>query len=195
MAASRMTESLFTWSFSLRLFHVVLILSLVIAYIFSDEQTMLLHSWCGYIAALMLVWRIYMGLFGRGWEHFSKSHGSLPELFRRPADAVKASSLEYRGHTPPAALVMILILMALASTIISGMLSQGAMEFEGFFAPYLLDLDVRTARNILHWHEWSVNVLILLSAAHLGGVMKDQVLHKSRVALAMITGYKEQYVR
>ena len=68
-------------------------------------------------------------VFGKEYERFGLGYRPIKALFVAPLRALKASSLDYQGHTPPAALVMTLMLLTLLSVIISGMMAQGRNNF------------------------------------------------------------------
>ena len=84
------------------------------------------------------------------------------------------------------------LLVLLLVIVLTGLASEGAIEFEGPFVSWFMDLSVQEARLIMTIHHLASNLLLLLIGAHLAGLFIDHVIHKTGVIRSMFTGYKAQ---
>lgn len=183
-------KRVYVWTLPTRLFHWLFVTLIIGAWIASEEDRWLtLHVAIGYAAGVLVVFRLIWGIMGPKYSRF----GDLTLRF----DALKEylmtllnPSRRYVGHNPAASYVMIAMLLAVVLAVVSGMLAYGIQENRGVLAflhsGYFQDMKV-----FEEIHEFFVNLLWVLIAAHVGGVIVDRILHKEeRTLSSMIDGHK-----
>lgn len=158
------------WDFPLRLFHWLLAAAIALALLSSEEGNSLSH-WhivSGWIAAVLIVFRIFWGLIGgehSRWSDFVRPSGlaaHLRELARvRPAPTL--------GHNPLGAL-SVLVLLALAA----GVVWTGAALGD-------------TGEDLHELLAWTLLTVIVL---HVLAVVVMSILSRENLVSAMVTGRK-----
>jgi len=183
-------KRVYVWTLPTRLFHWLFVALILISWIASLEDRWLsFHAAAGMAAGALVVFRIVWGIMGPRYSRF----GDLTLRF----DALKeylmtllSPSRRYVGHNPAASYVMIAMLLTVLLAAFSGMLAYGIQENRGILAflhsGYFQDMKV-----FEEIHEFFVNLLWVLIAAHVGGVIVDRILHKEeRTLSSMIDGHK-----
>lgn len=183
-------KRVYVWTLPSRLFHWLFVSLIVGGWISSLEVRWLTyHAAIGSAAGVLLLFRLVWGVMGPRYARFRdfefrldplKSY--LLNLFRRPHGWV--------GHNPAASYVMVGILLSAALAVVSGMAVYGIQENRGMLA-FLHAGWFRDMEQFAQIHEGLVNLLWLLIAAHLMGVMADRWLHaQDRTLSSMVDGYK-----
>lgn len=174
----------YVWGIPTRLFHWLLVIALVGAYL-ANEDNLTLHAALGYMAGLLVMFRLLYGVVGPRYSHFrdfSLSPGSQFEFLksltrRRP----------HTGHNPPASLIMLCIMIVVLIVALTGLFTLAQEGQQGLFASLTMPATI----DFKELHEVCVNILIVLVILHLTGILTDLVLHKSDSALkSVFTGYK-----
>jgi cytochrome b len=177
----------YIWSLPTRLFHWLLVLGLVSAYILSDEEELLnFHSAVGYMVGILIIFRIIWGFLGPRYSRFRDFPVGMNSLSKFITD-MKASKHQSPGHNPGASLVMLGIILISLLIVVSGSLLL-ASEGQGFFASVNSGLSEDTLKET---HEIAVNVLIGLVIIHLLGNLVDFIFNRKVGTLqSMFTGFK-----
>lgn len=153
------------WDLPLRLFHWLLVAAIAVAFLSSEEGSPLSawHIASGWVAAVLIVFRIFWGLVGgehSRWSDFVRPSGlatHVRELARfRPAPTL--------GHNPLGAL-SVLVLLALAAGVVwtGAALGEAGEELHELLAWTLLAL--------IALHVFAVVVMSMLSRENLIGAM------------------------
>lgn len=177
----------YIWSLPTRIFHWLLVIGMVAAYIVAEEDELLhLHSSIGYVIGILLIFRLVWGFVGPRYSRFSDfplGFNALKSFFTD----MKKSKSQSPGHNPAAALVMLGIILLGLLIVISGSLLL-ASKGQGFFSSVTVGLSSGTLKEI---HEIAVNVVIALVIFHLLGNLVDFISNKKVGTLQSIfTGYK-----
>lgn len=177
----------YIWSLPTRIFHWLLVIGMVAAYIVAEEDELLhLHSSIGYVIVILLIFRLVWGFVGPRYSRFSDfplGFNALKSFFTD----MKKSKSQSPGHNPAAALVMLGIILLGLLIVISGSLLL-ASKGQGFFSSVTVGLSSGTLKEI---HEIAVNVVIALVIFHLLGNLVDFISNKKVGTLQSIfTGYK-----
>lgn len=183
-------KRVYVWTLPSRLFHWLFVSLIVGGWISSLEARWLsYHAAIGSAAAVLLLFRLVWGVMGPKYSRFGD--------FEFRFDAVKSylQSLLWRphsyiGHNPAASYVMVGILLSVALAVVSGMAVYGIQENRGvlavFHAGWFRDMEL-----FAQIHEGVVNLLWVLIALHVVGVLADRCFHvRERTFLSMIDGYK-----
>jgi cytochrome b len=158
------------WDLPLRLFHWLLVLAIAVAFLSSEEDSPLnnLHVVAGWVAGILLVFRVAWGFVGGEHSRFSD--------FVRPSriGAHVVGLLHRRtepelGHNPLGG-ISVLILLTLA----------GITVWTGAFGG-------EAAENL---HEFVAWTLLAFIGLHVAAVVVMSVLERQNLARAMVTGTK-----
>jgi cytochrome b len=177
----------YIWSLPTRIFHWILVIGMVTAYILSDEEELLnFHSSVGYMVGILIIFRIIWGFVGPKYSRFSDFPIGVNSLKNFATD-MKGSKSHSPGHNPAASIVMIGIILFSLMVVVTGILLL-ASEGQGLFAFIQTGLSEDTLKET---HEISVNIVIGLVIAHLLGNLVDFISNKKAGTLqSMFTGYK-----
>lgn len=183
-------KRVYVWTLPTRLFHWLFVLLIAGAWISSEEDRWLdIHAAIGSAAGALLLFRIIWGLIGPKYSRFGD--------FEFRIDALKEYLLglfhpkrRYIGHNPAASYVMVAMLATVALAVISGVLAYGIQENRGLLA-FLHSAQYTDMEWFEEIHEFFVNLLWVLIAAHVMGVLTDRFLHPSdRTLNSIVDGHK-----
>lgn len=168
-------QSIRVWDMPVRVFHWLMVISFVGAYITSEsERWRLVHVTLGYTLGGLLVFRLLWGLVGTRYARFSSFvRGPLPVL-RYVKSVLRGQPEHHIGHNPAGA-VAIVLMMALGLV----QLATGWATYNEVGGEWLAEL-----------HEGAANTMVAVIAVHLLGVVSASVQHKENLARAMVTGRK-----
>lgn len=177
----------YIWSLPTRLFHWLLVIGMVAAYILGEEEELLhIHSAVGYMVGILIIFRIIWGFAGPKYSRFSDFPLGFSKLKTFFSD-MKASKSQSPGHNPAASLVMLGIILLSLLIVVSGSLLL-ASKGQGFFSGMNVGM---TSGSLKEIHEIAVNVVILLVIFHLLGNLVDFIFNRKVGTLqSMFTGYK-----
>ena len=177
----------YIWSLPTRIFHWLLVIGMVVAYIVSEEEELLnIHSSIGYAVGILLIFRIIWGFAGPKYSRFADFPLGITALKSFFTDMKKSKS-QSPGHNPAAALVMLGIILLGLLIVISGTLLL-ASKGQGLFSSVNIGL---TSDSLKEIHEIAVNIVIALVIFHLLGNLVDFIFNKKVGTLqSMFTGYK-----
>ena len=166
------TATVTVWDLPLRLFHWLLVAAITIAFLSSDEDSAIggWHIAAGWIAALLIVFRLVWGVVGGEHARFRS--------FIRPSHVLShlkglASGRAERtvGHNPAGGMAVLLLIGSIAAVVATGYLAlQGGEE----------DL-----------HEGIAWFLLGLIGIHVAAVIATSILSRENLARAMVTGKKQ----
>lgn len=198
-----MEKSVKVWDLFVRIFHWSLVALFITAY-FTAEDSESAHAIAGYAISGLLIFRIVWGFVGTEHARFRDFIYSPREIAGYLKGVFTGKPRHYLGHNPAGGLMVIILLLSLSATCISGLKAYG----EEGHGPLAGDLLVSAAyangddeeenrgekKGEEFWeevHEVFVNVTLILIAAHIAGVVASSYLHKENLIKAMITGRKE----
>lgn len=163
-------EQVKVWDAPLRLFHWALVIAIALAFLSSEEDSALnqWHVMAGWVAGILLVFRVTWGFVGGEHSRFSD--------FIRPSGITGHISGLLRGHPEPTlghnplgAISVVVILVLLAATVWTG-------AFGGEAAGEL--------------HEVIAWTLLAMVGLHVAAVLVMSLLERENLVRAMITGSK-----
>lgn len=183
-------KQVYVWTLPTRLFHWLFVAMILGAWISTNEDRWLsIHVAISSALAGLLLFRLIWGLMGPKYSRFNDFNFSISAL-KAYLLGIFNPSRTYIGHNPAASYIMIAMLATVALAIISGFLAYGIQENRGILA--FLHTGAFSEMDLFkEIHEFFVNVLWVLIAAHIGGVMTDRFLHASdRTLTSIIDGHK-----
>lgn len=177
----------YVWSLTARISHWLVFSALVITYFLGGEEEYInAHAALGYLAGILIIFRIFWGISGPRYSRFSDFPTGINKI-REFMTNMRVSKLQYAGHNPVASIIMIAIFLAILLVVLSGMANLAA-EGQGLLQSINLNWQSELFEDT---HEVMVNILIVLVLIHLAGIFVDTIFHKESGTLASIfTGYK-----
>ena len=131
------------------------------------------------------------------WGLVGPAHARLRSFVTHPlraarylGDIVRGRAQRYLGHSPAGGLMVVTLLAVLAVLLVTGVLLQATLEFEGPLVTSLSTASDAFVSAILSIHQASVYALYALVPLHLAGVAVASLQHRENLVWAMITGYK-----
>ena len=162
------------WDIPTRIFHWILVLCFVVAYLTSEsERWQLWHITAGYIFGVLLLFRLFWGVVGSRYARFSQFVRGPREVLAYLGSLLTRSPEHFTGHNPAGALAIVGILSLGLLTVLTGWASFND------YGDWIGEL-----------HEGIVNVLLFIIGIHVVGVLISSVLHRENLVRAMINGYK-----
>ena len=174
------------WDLPLRIFHWLLVAGFFIAYL-TEEDLLIIHVWAGYLVLGLLIFRLIWGFLGNEYAKFSSFLVKPAQSFRYVKDLLAFKAKRYIGHNPAGAAMIVLLLISLVLTTLTGLTVYGADQAAGPLAGIGSD-------NEKLWeelHEFFANATLALVFVHIAGVAFDSYLHHENLAKAMVSGYKK----
>lgn len=161
------------WDPFVRLFHWTLVLLFAAAYLTGDEFDRA-HELLGYAIIALLMARLVWGFIGSEHARFRDFVFAPATVLAYARDTLAGRARRYLGHNPLGGLMVLLLIAGLLVTAGSGWLLTGPAES--------------------HWleevHEVAANLMPLLIALHVAGVLFSSLAHGENLVRGMITGMK-----
>ena len=162
------------WDIPTRLFHWLLVLCFVIAYLTSEsERWQLWHVTAGYLFGGLLLFRLVWGVVGTRYARFTNFMRGPKPVMAYLRSLLARHPQHYIGHNPAGAWAILGMLALGVLTVLTGWAS---------FSDY--------GDWIGELHEGIVNVLLLIILVHVGGVLVSSFLHHENLVRSMVNGYK-----
>jgi cytochrome b len=179
-----MTIKIEVWDLPLRLFHWLLVLSVLAAFV-TGELGGNLIDWHGRIGLLifgLLVFRIVWGFVGTAHARFANF---LPTPAR--IKAYLQGQWQGHGHNPLGALSVIALLSVMATLVGTGLFSSDDIAFHG---PLFNLVDKSFSDTLSKLHNQAFTLLELLVGLHIAAIIFYVRVKKDNLVLAMLTGKK-----
>lgn len=172
-----MAERIKVWDPMVRIFHWALVTAFVVSWLTGDEWDEV-HEISGYVIAGLLTFRVLWGLIGSRYARFSQFVVAPSKTVAYLKDMGRGEEKRYLGHNPAGAAMIVVLILSLATTCLSGWLYHtGWIEHD---------------RWLKEVHELFANGLLVLVAFHVAGVIVASLRHGENLARAMVTGHKRQ---
>lgn len=175
------------WDIPLRIFHWLLVSGFLVAYLTEDEL-LTVHVWAGYLVIALLFFRLVWGFTGTRYARFSSFLCSPEESMAYIRDLISLKAKRTIGHNPAGAAMILLLLVSLALTSITGLAVYGADQAAGPLA----DIGNRHEKLWEELHEFFANFTLFLVFLHVFGVLVGSYLHRENLIKAMWNGKKKQ---
>lgn len=184
-------NTVYVWSLPTRLFHWLLVLFVVTAYLTAEEDNLLTwHAAVGVSAGVLLLYRILWGFVGPAYSRFRDFDLRISSLKTYLLTLFKRDAAAYVGHNPAAGFAMVGILAVTLLLVLTGLLAYGIQENRGLFA-FLHSGFFREMELFKELHEALGTLLYLLIGAHVAGVLFDRLRHPAHGTLgSIVNGYK-----
>ena len=174
------------WDFPIRLFHWLLVLAVVAAYVTATLGGSLM-DWHGRIGSLilgLLVFRLIWGFIGTTYARFGNFFPTLPRVV-----AYLKGQWQGAGHNPLGAFAVFALLAVLSVLVGTGLCASDDIAFEGPLYSLVDDDGLRD--KLSGWHAQAFNVLLGLLALHLSAIIYYRGVKKTNLVGPMLTGKKQ----
>jgi cytochrome b len=179
------------WDPLVRIFHWSLAAGFATAFIVEDDL-LGVHVWAGYLVLTLIAVRLVWGVIGTRHARFSDFVRGPDEIRAYLADVLRFRAKHYLGHNPAGGAMILLLLLAVTATGLSGMALYGAQEFAGPLAGLMSGMPESWGESLEEVHEVLANFTLVLVIVHLVGVVFSSLSHGENLIGAMITGFKRR---
>ena len=177
------------WDPFVRIFHWTLVLSFFIAYV-TEEDFLTIHTFAGYTVLSLLILRIIWGLIGTRHARFSDFTYSPQTIKDFIKDTLYLRAKRYLGHNPAGGAMILLMIISLLVTTLTGLAVYGIEEQAGPLSNWYMQKDSLWGEVFEEIHEFFANFTLLLVFIHVAGVIAESFIHKENLVKSMIDGEK-----
>ena len=177
------------WDPFVRIFHWALVLSFIIAYI-TEEDFLVIHSFAGYTVLALILLRVIWGLIGTRHARFSDFTYSPKTIKTFIKDTLSFRAKRYLGHNPAGGAMILLMIISLLVTTVTGMAIYGIEEQAGPLASWFIQKESLWGDIFEETHEFFANFTVLLVFIHVAGVIIESFIHKENLVKSMVDGKK-----
>ena len=179
-------KQIYVWDPFVRLFHWTLVVAFTIAY-FTEDDLLRLHVWAGYVVGALIVARLVWGFIGPSRARFSDFIYNPSTTIGYLRDMLLVRAKRYIGHSPGGGAMVVLLLLFLTATVVTGLVVYGGEHQAG---PLAGMFSKETGEAIEGVHNVLANLTLALVLAHIAAVLLASFAHRENLVRAMITGYK-----
>jgi cytochrome b len=182
----RMPAQIYVWDPLVRAFHWTLVLGFAIAYL-TEDDLLQVHVWAGYVVGILVLVRVLWGFVGPTHARFADFVYAPATAFRYMRELILFRSERHLGHSPGGGYMVVLLLIFLAATVMTGLVVYGGDQQAGPLAGMFTKA---TGEQMEEVHEVIANITLALVLAHIAAVILASFAHRENLVRAMITGYK-----
>ena len=176
------------WDPFVRIFHWSLVLTFTVAYL-SGEELEVLHNNAGYAVLGLVLLRIVWGFVGTRHARFRDFVYPPGEVRGYVVDTFRQRAKRYLGHNPAGGFMIIVMLLSLLITTMTGIAFYGIEDGAGPLA-MLAGSPEWTKELLEEVHEFFANLMVLLVAVHIIGVIVESRLHHENLVKSLVNGRK-----
>jgi cytochrome b len=181
-------REVYVWDPFVRIFHWTLVVCFTIAY-FTEDDLLKVHVWAGYVVGALVVARLIWGFVGPEHARFSDFVYSPRTSLRYVRDLLTFKAERHLGHSPGGGAMIVVLLVFLALTVITGLIVYGGDKQAGPLAGMFTKDFGESFEEV---HELIANITLALILAHIAAVVLASFVFRENLPRAMITGYKRE---
>ncbi|PJK31434.1 cytochrome b/b6 domain-containing protein [Minwuia thermotolerans] len=185
------------WDPLVRLTHWGVAIAVLLNGLVIDEHA-LAHIWIGYVALGLLALRVMWGFVGTAPARFSAFPPSLSAALGHIGDLMTGRHRRHDSHNPLGALMVYALWGSLALVSVTGVMMESSpfpaasdARVEQYETREEDEHDDEGEEILEEVHEVFANLLLLLAALHVGGVILESRLSGVNLARQMVTGLRE----
>lgn len=194
------------WDPLVRVFHWSLVLAFAVAYATGDEDSNV-HEWAGYVVMGLIAVRVVWGFVGSRYARFSDFVRGPRAVIAYSLRLVHGQAPRYLGHNPLGSAMIVVLLVSLAVTGVSGWMLQQPEQSGGTLVAASAPVTAAARADEKHdkarkpddgdsvveeIHEFFADLSLALVFLHIGGVALSSFLHRENLVRAMFTGRKRR---
>jgi len=196
------------WDPLVRIGHWILVAGFFVAYL-TEDDLLSLHVWAGYAVGAVVILRVVWGFVGSRHARFTDFIYAPRVVVTYAKDLLVLRSRRYIGHSPAGGAMILILLVMLAATVYSGLMTYALEKNSGPLASFAQSTPVHMVPAASadddddnnasgedrgeFWeelHEVLSNLTLILVVLHIGGVLLASFAHRENLVRAMITGDK-----
>ncbi|MBK1717252.1 cytochrome b/b6 domain-containing protein [Thiocystis violacea] len=181
----------YVWDPLVRLFHWSLAAGFFTAFLVEDNL-LDVHVWAGYLVLALIAVRLVWGVVGTPYARFDDFVRGPRQVGAYLKSMLTGHAPRYLGHNPAGGIMVVVVLLAVTTTGVSGLMLYGAQEFAGPLAGSMSTVSNATAHDLEAVHAFLANLTFVLVIAHLAGVLFSSLAHHENLVGAMLTGFKRR---
>ena len=173
------------WDPFVRVFHWTLVVAFTVAYLV--EEPLIVHAWAGYVVGGLVIARVIWGFIG-------SPHARFTDFVYRPGVAlhyvwnlIRFRGERHLGHSPGGGYMVLLLLIFLAGTVVTGLIVYGGEQQAGPLAGLFSEA---TGEGVEEVHEVLANITLALVFAHIAAVILACFVLRENLIRSMVTGRK-----
>ena len=190
LPATTPPNSVKVWDAFVRLFHwslVALLSGLVVSAHLGKQE---IHQFLGYSLLALLIGRLIWGITGSPHARFRSFVTSPREALRYLRSIWQGHPARYLGHNPAGGWMVLILLILLMATSVTGLFLQATLEFSGPLVERMSEVSDESVHAFVLWHQMTLNLIYGLVPLHLLGVFLAGRQHRENLVLSMMTGCK-----
>ncbi len=182
-------ERRLVWDLPLRLFHWLLVLSLIASYVTAKIgfETMEIHRYLGYWTIVLIVFRILWGFVGPRHARFSSFLQGPSGIWKYARALGAGTMIETAGHNPLGGLSVILLLALVAFQAGTGLFATDDIVWTG---PYNGAVSADWGQRLTAWHHMNFNFILAAVVLHVLAITFYFLVKKQNLVGAMVHGKK-----
>lgn len=170
------TVKILVWDAPVRVFHWLMVLSFLGAYLTSEsERWRLVHVSLGYTLGGLVAFRIVWGWMGTRYARFSSFVRGPAAVLRYVRSLFGKTPEHHVGHNPAGAVAIVVLLLSSMALV-----GTGWAIYNDVGGDWLEEV-----------HEVAGNLMLLVVLVHVAGVVLASRLHRENLVRAMWTGKKD----
>jgi cytochrome b len=179
------------WDVPVRLFHWTLVILIATSYLTGQAggDWMKLHFWSGYTILTLLLFRIVWGFVGSTTARFSDFVKGPSAAFRHIAEMAGADRPREAGHNPLGGAMVVVLIFAVLAQAVAGLFAADT-DMGTVNGPLTRLVSDKFIDKATAFHEFWVNVLLVLVALHVLAAIVYLVWKRQNLIGAMIHGHK-----
>ncbi len=164
------------WDLNIRIFHFLLILTIIISIISGKFSYFYIHEISGVTLFFLILFRIYWGFFGgyySKFKNFNLNKNSILNYFKNKNRIIY-------GHNPLGSLSIFSIFIIILLTSVSGMFSSDYILYDGplsKLAPQLVEV-FTNIHNFLHYFLYILLILHLFAVSYYQFFLKEKIINQ-----------------
>ena len=177
------------WDPLIRIAHWTLVAAFFVAY-FTEADLLDWHVSAGYVAAAVVIVRVVWGFVGPEHARFGSFVYGPDAIIAYLRDLVTFRARRYLGHSPAGGAMVVILLVAVGATTLTGVMNLAIERNEGPFAGWLGGGAVSRDGLLGDLHGSLAGITLGLVILHVLGVVLAGLVHRENLARAMVTGNK-----
>ena len=174
------------WDPFVRVFHWTLVVGFTVAYL-TEDDLLTVHVWAGYVVGILVAARIVWGFVGSPHARFSDFVYAPSAAFNYVRDLLRFRGARYLGHSPGGGYMVILLLIFVGATVVTGLVVYGGDKQAGPLAGMFTKDFGESFEEV---HEVVANITLALIFIHISAVVLASFAHHETLVRAMVTGKK-----
>ncbi len=179
-------HSVKVWDLPVRVFHWLLVAGFFAAYL-TEDDFLNVHVWAGYLVTGLIIFRLVWGFTGNQYARFNNFLCSPIQSIRYIKDLINKRAQRYLGHNPAGAIMIVLLIVNVLITCITGFGVYAADQFAGPFAGIVGPEYEEIWEEA---HEFFANFTLFLVFIHILGVAIESYIHGENLVKSMWNGSK-----